>query len=217
MGSIIKKSSIALISLFICFLNSTVEARLLFPSSSPSGKTKELYMTAALKAGYGQNASADESSVVSRNLFSYSIEAGLGMKFYSHYILGIDSELGVWKQLTKPSSVGNINTQGNLKALYPIFGFEFGRLVFIAKFPCTLFLGKYDLDKTTAAEKTVVFTSPDAFALQVHWLQNAIAFWGIEYQQLTFDKAKQNGVEIKLNSSSEFKMKSLSFLYGIYY
>jgi len=180
--------------------------------SFPTYSAEWLYTAADLKLGYGSQASSDGSTLKSRSLLSYSAEASLGI-IYTSFIFGVTGEYSFWRQITKPSTISNSNTQGTLGAAYPMIGINYAPFRLIVKFP-SLIAGSYTLEKTNAAGSAVAYKSADAIGVQIHYLTTPTSFWGVEYEKLTFKKVTQATVETTLGTSSQFVQSSVSLLYG---
>ncbi len=191
-----------------------------------------LYVSGALKAGFGSTSTTDTTTVPSTSMAAYSAEGSLGFRLYHFILLGASGEYSLRKQLTNPSKVSNINTQGRLTAVYPMLGFDMGSLRIIAKLP-SLIAGDYALDKANFSGQKVKYSDADALCLQLHWKRSGgglvlpyvfkdqysdhSTFWGIEYQSLKFKKMSLNGTESSLTAAQQFNMKSYSLLYGFFF
>lgn len=174
-----------------------------------------LYASGALKAGYGTTVTTNATTVPKTTMTAYAVDASLGVKFFG-VILGANGEYALWKQLTDPSKVSNVNSQGKLNAITPILGFELGSFRLIGKLP-SLLSGDYTLDKANSSGQTVKYKSADALSLQLHWNATPITFWGIEYQSLKFKKVEIAGTESTLTDTQNLKMNSFSILYGLFF
>lgn len=174
-----------------------------------------LYASGALKFGYGSTVTSDSTTVPKTTQAAYSVDASLGLKMFG-LIVGANGEYSLWRQLTDPSKVSNVNTQGRLTGIYPMMGFELGPLRFIGKLPSIL-SGNYQLDKTNSSGKIVKYKNASALALQLHWKSTPITFWGIEYQSLKFKKIETAGAESSLSDAQQFKMNSIGILYGLFF
>jgi hypothetical protein len=174
-----------------------------------------LYASGALKAGYGTTSTTDTTTVQKTTMTAYAVDASVGVKYFG-VILGANGEYALWKQLTDPSKVSNINSQGKLTAITPILGFELGAFRLIGKLP-SLLSGDYTLDKANSSGQIVKYKSADALSLQLHWIATPVTFWGIEYQSLKFKKVDTAGTESALTDAQKLKMNSYSILYGIFF
>ena len=182
---------------------------------STSAKASIIYASAALKAGYGSIQTNDSTTVPKTNFTNYSIDSGLGLKMFG-FIFGANAEYSLWKQLTEPSEVSNINSQGKLLGISPMIGFEFGPVRFIGKLP-SFISGGYTLEKANSSGQTVKYTDADTLSLQFHWKFSPLTFWGLEYQTIDYNKVDIAGTESTLASGKNLEMSSIGLLYGIYF
>ena len=172
-----------------------------------------IFASGAFKVGYGSTETTDGTTVPKTHMAAYAMDANLGVRMWG-ILLGANAEYSIWKQLTDPSSVSNINSQGKLTAVYPILGFEFSSFRLIGKFP-SLLSGDYALDKTNSSSQSVKYKSASALILQLHWNITPLTFWGIEYQTLKFKKIDNAGTESDLTDAQKLKMSSIGILYGL--
>lgn len=182
---------------------------------SRSAEASIIYASAALKAGYGSIQTNDSTTIPKTNFASYSIDSGLGLKMFG-IILGANAEYSLWKQLTEPSEVSNINSQGKLLGISPMIGFEFGPVRLIGKWP-SFISGGYSLEKTNSSGQIVKYTDANILSLQFHWKSSPLTYWGLEYQTIDFNKADVAGTESTLASGKNLEMSSIGLLYGIYF
>ncbi len=197
--NILKNVTYFIISLFIFSMNAHAS----------------LYASGALKVGYGSTVTSDTTTVPKTTLAAYSVDASLGLKLFG-FILGANGEYSLWKQLTDPSKVSNVNTQGKLNGIYPMLGFEFGSIRIIGKLPLMI-SGNYTLDKTNSTGQIVKYKNADTLALQLHWQFTPMTFWGIEYQSLKFKKLNIAGADSSLSDAQNLKMNSVGILYGLFF
>lgn len=174
-----------------------------------------LFASGALKAGYGSTTTTDTTTVPKTSMMNYAVDASVGAKFFG-LILGANVEYSLWKQLTDPSKVSNVNSQGKLNGIYPVIGFDLGPFRLIGKLPVSL-SGSYTLDKTNSSGQTVKYKSADALGLQLHWKSTPITFWGVEYQSLKFKKIEADGSESSLSDAQKLKLNSFAILYGLFF
>lgn len=175
----------------------------------------QIYAAADAKFGLAKNASSDGSSIKSRSLLNYSLEASLGLN-YLGFLGGLSGEYSLLKQVTKPSTVSNSNTQGTLTAIYPMIGYDFLTFRIIAKLPVAI-KSEYKLDKANASGSKVTYKNADVLGVQLHVISTPISFWGVEYEALTFKKVNQGGSDITLAAASKFKINTFSLLYGFFF
>lgn len=188
------------------------------------------YASGSLKAGYGSTLTSDTTTVPTTNMSFYAAEAGLGIKFYG-ILLGANGEYSFARQLTEPSKVSNINTQGVLTGVYPTIGFDLGVLRIIGKFP-KMIAGDYSLEKTTSSGSKVIYKDAKVTAIQLHWQpgpaglvlayvnetsRSKAPYWGIEYSTTTFKKVSIAGTESTLTDAKQLQIKSYSLLYGFFF
>lgn len=102
------------------------------------------YLSGALKGGYQTNSTTDLSTVPETKMATFALDTGLGFRFYG-VLLGVSGEVELIRQMTAPSKVSNINTQGILIAAYPMVGLDLGMFRLIGKFGSAL-TDKYQLD-----------------------------------------------------------------------
>ena len=174
-----------------------------------------IYASAALKAGYSTVQTTDTSTVPKTNFASYAIDSSLGFRMFG-LILGANAEYALWNQLTDPSKVSSINTQGKLLGISPIFGFEFGAVRFIGKLPSYI-SGSYSLDRSNTSGQKLKYKDADTMSLQFHWKSTPLTFLGIEYQSIKFNKVDTAGTESTLTSEKKLKLNSIGLLYGLYF
>lgn len=143
-----------------------------FTGGSGGSTGKILYAAIDAKVGYSSEASEDKSSIKSRKLTSYAGDINLGFRSYFNTIFAVNGEYALIKQLTNPSNVSNSNTQGKMFSISPLFGFEFGSLSILAKFPKTL-SSEYTLDKKNSSNQEVKFTDAKVFGVQMNLMLSA--------------------------------------------
>lgn len=174
-----------------------------------------IYAAADAKFGFSSNASSDGTSLKSRSLLNYSLEGSLGLN-YLGFLAGVSGEFSLLKQITKPSSVSNSNTQGTLTAAYPMIGYDFLTFRVIAKLPVAI-MSEYTLEKKNSSGNTVTYKNADVLGIQLHMITTPISFWGVGYETLTFKKVNQGGSDITLADASKFKISTFSLLYGFFF
>ncbi len=182
---------------------------------STNAEAAIIHASAALKAGYGSIVSGDATTIPKTNFTSYSIDSGLGFKMFG-VIIGANAEYALWKQLTEPSEVSNINSQGKLLGISPMIGFEFGPVRVIGKLPSFVSDG-YTLDKSNSSGQSVKYTDADTLSLQLHWKSTPLTFWGLDYQKIEFNKVDIAGTESTLANGKKIEMSSIGLMYGIYF
>ncbi|AUN99521.1 hypothetical protein DOM21_03235 [Bacteriovorax stolpii] len=171
------------------------------------------FTSGALKAGLGTQKTEDGTTIQSRKLAAYSLDANLALSYFG-FIAGVNGEYGLWRQMTKPSEVGNSNTQGSYRALSPVIGYQLSSLRVLLKLPIS-FSDNYKFDKKNSSSQTINYTDSSTFSLQLHWDSTPVTFWGVEYQKTTFEKSKINNTESAL--SSKFTMNAVSLMYGLHF
>lgn len=174
-----------------------------------------LYASGALKAGYGSTVSTDTTTVPKTTMASYALDGSLGLSFFG-VMLGASGEYALARQQTKPSKVSNINSQGTLKGVYPMIGYDFLMFRLIAKLPTAL-ISEYTLEKKNSAGQEVKYIDADELGIQLNYKSSPITFWGLEYQTLKFKKQSVAGTESTLTSAKQFKMTTYSILYGFFF
>lgn len=174
-----------------------------------------IYAAADAKLGLASNASSDGTSLKSRSLISYSLEGSLALN-YMGFLGGLSGEYSLLKQITKPSTISNSNTQGSLTAVYPMIGYDFLTFRIIAKLPVAL-MSEYALEKVNASGGKVTYKDADVLGVQLHMISTPISFWGVEYETLTFKKVNQGASDITLADASKFKISTFSLLYGFFF
>lgn len=174
-----------------------------------------IYSSAALKAGYGTSVTTDTTTVPSTKMASYAVDGSLGIS-YLGVLLGVSGEYVMIRQLTKPNTVSNINSQGTLKGIYPMVGYDFLMFRILAKLPSAL-IGEYTLEKKNSSGQEVIYKDADELGIQLNYKSSPITFWGLEYQSLKFKKMSVAGTESTLADAKQFKMKSYSILYGFFF
>lgn len=182
---------------------------------SPYSQAGFIYGSAALKAGFGSAVTTDTTSVPSTKMTSYAVDSSLGISMYG-VLLGASGEYACVRQLTKTSSVSNINSQGTLKGVYPMIGYDFLMFRVLAKLPSAL-IGEYTFDKKNASGQEVIYKDAKELGFQLNFKSSPITFWGLEYQSLKFKKALVAGTESTLTDAKQFKIKSYSILYGFFF
>lgn len=194
--------------------------RIMPSESRMAAVAKYLFGGIAFKAGLQKNFTDDKLSVPETNMASYAFDASFGLRL-SRVLLGVNTDFGLIKQITKVSEVSNSNTQGKFLNANYLLGYDFGKIRLLTKFGNS-FVGKYYQDQKNTLGEKVVFTDPETLALQVHLQTNAstssnLTFWGLEYQTLTYKKIKQNEIESVLSKAMQFKTMSVSILYGFFF
>ncbi|MBY0414231.1 MAG: hypothetical protein K2Q18_08700 [Bdellovibrionales bacterium] len=188
------------------------------------------YASGALKVGYGTNSTTDKSTVPSTKMAAYSAEGSAGLRL-KIFLLGVSGEYSFHQQLSDPTKISNINTEGTLTAFSPMIGLDVGTIRVIGKLP-SIFSGDYTLSKKNASAGKVSYSYADSIAIQLQWTPSrnflllpylhktdsskSNTFWGIEYQSLKFKKVKQGESELTLSDAQKLEIKTYSLIYGIF-
>ena len=191
------------IILFVLFIVFTQTARAGF------------HIDAALKLGNGSVESSDATTIPSTDMTVYGFEGSIAYKFMG-VALGLNGDYSIQKQLTEPSEVSGVNSQGSSFLVSPIIGMGIGPIQLFAKLPKAL-SGEYELEQKNVYGHTTIYQEPDLLALQVRFVNGPISYIGIEYKKLTFTKVSREGTEIELTESEQVKMSSISLLYGFHF
>lgn len=177
------------------------------------GESSSVYFAGALKAGYGRLSTPDGTTIPLTKHAAYSADISLGIRF-GVMIFGVNGEYAIWRQITEPEKVGNVNSQGTLRDVYPMAGLEARILRLIWKVPVSL-LGDYTFKNAGITNQRAVYNDPKTLALQLHLRTSQHSFWGIEYQKATFRNANILEVDQLITSRKHMDLRVISLLYGL--
>jgi hypothetical protein len=182
---------------------------------SYSANAKSVFLSGAAKIGYGTLSTPDDSTVPKTTYAIYSLDTLIGMKT-NYGIIGVSGEFALWRQLTDPKNVSNVNAQGILKAVSPMLAFEWSLFRLILKVPIAL-IGDYTFEKKSSMDQKVAYKNPKTLSVQLHLNDTATSFWGIEYEKATFQKGSLNSVDLAIAEKKRMNMSSFSILYGYFF
>lgn len=174
-----------------------------------------LFASGAPKVGYGSIETENKTTIPKTQMAIYGMDVNAGLKFWG-LLLGVGGEYSLYKQITKPADVSNVNSQGTLKTLAPIVGFDIFRFRLIGKF-ITPFIADYTLDKKNSSGKEVIYKDPKITSIQLHYKLSRFTFFGAEYQGLKFKKEDQGGSESTISDTRKPNFESYALLLGLYF
>jgi hypothetical protein len=200
-----------------CTIQATLKffSSLLFSLIYSTNTHAFIYSSAALKAGYGTVVTTNSTTVPSTKMVPYAFDGSFGISSWG-ILIGVSGEYALVRQMDKPSSVSNVNSQGTLKAVYPMIGYDFLMFRILAKLPSAI-LGDYTLEKKNSSGQEVIYKNADVLGIQLNYKTSPLTFWGLEYQSLKFKKASEAGTESTLTSALQFKMNTYSIQYGFFF
>lgn len=171
-----------------------------------------IFFSGALKVGYGSISTPDGTTIPKTKHAAYSMDLGLGLR-YGIWIVGVAGEYALWRQLTDPKKVSDVNAQGTLQGAYPLFGLEWDVLRILWKVPVAI-LGNYKFANVGVGGKKATYEDPKTLAIQLHWRTSQFSFWGVEYQKILFRNANIVGVDQNIAEKENMDLKAISLMYG---